>query len=194
MLALASGFAFWFSPFRNIETFKSLNFKSLNIETEDQRRISVPISDQSADTQETYTNPKYGFSFNYSKEFSASEFSEGEADVILIKDVTGDGFQISITPFDEPFDSAQGKSGPITKERILKDIPNMRIGNDKEISVGGETDSISSPQKALSFMSQDTSLETFEIWFVRGGNLYQISAFPSFSNKLEEIIKTWKFQ
>ncbi len=146
-----------------------------------------------------YENLKYGFSFNYSKEFSVSEFTEGEADIVLIKDVTGDGFQISITPFDEPFDSAQGKSGPITKERILKDIPNMRIGNDKEISVGGE--------KALSFISKDASLETLEIWLVRGGppaglptgkageagNLYQISAFPGFSRELNNILATWKF-
>ena len=126
---------------------------------------------------ETYTNPKYGFSFNYSKEFSASEFTDGEADIILVKDVTGDGFQISITPFDE--------SGPITKERILKDILDMSVGGGKEISVGGE--------KAFGFTNKDAAGETLEIWFVHNGNLYQISAFPSFSDKLEEIIKTWKF-
>ena len=62
----------------------------------------------------------------------------------------------------------------------------MRISNDKEISVGGE--------KAFSFTNKDAAAETFEIWFVRGGNLYQISAFPSFEKQMIEIIKTWKFQ
>lgn len=225
-VALAGGVAFWFFFSRDFKTFKSLNFKSLNIETlelfklfggradesaTDQRStpldqdLTGQVSEKSADMSETYTNPKYGFSFRYSKEFSVSEFTEGEVDIILTKDATGDGFQISIKPFDEPFNSAQdnsgplavsrsasssrprGSSNPITKERILKDIPNMVISNDKLITLSGAS--------ALSFKSKDDSVgETLEIWFVRGGNLYQISAFPSFGDKLEKIIKTWRFQ
>ena len=89
------------------------------------------------------------------------------------------GFQIFIAAFDEP--------GPITKERILKDIPDMVISNEKEILVGGE--------RALSFTSQDDlGNETQETWLVHSGNLYQISVFPSFEKELLEILKTWKFQ
>ena len=136
---------------------------------------------------QVYTNSKYGFSFNYPKDFSVSEFSDGadsanlpQTDVILVKDAAGkSAAQISVSPFDEP--------GPITKERILRDISDMPITGEKEISVGGE--------KALSFASRDASSgETLEIWFVHGGNLYQISAFINFGDKLEEIIKTWKFK
>lgn len=164
VIVLAGAAAFWF-------------FVPRGIETEGQRDIGVSISDQSADMSETYTNSKYGFSFSHPKELNISEFTEGKIDVILVKDETGDGFQIYITPFDE--------QGPITKERILKDIPDMQISNDKEIFIDGES--------ALSFKSKDTSLETFEIWFVYNGYLYQISSFASFRNKLEEIIKTWRF-
>lgn len=139
--------------------------------------LTGQVSDQSADTSETYTNSKYGFSFDYSKELSVSEFTEGKIDVILVKDETGDGFQIYITPFDE--------QGPITKERILKDIPDMRISNDKEILISG--------QKALSFISQDASLETLEIWFVHKGNLYQITAYTDMDATLKPIIQSWKF-
>lgn len=176
LTSAALGFKFLNFKSFNIETFKSLNFRSLN--PENQRQISIFISEKSEDMSETYTNHKYGFSFGYPKEFNISEFTEGEADVILAKDETGDGFQIFIKPFDEP--------GPITKKRILKDIPDIHISNDKEISVGGE--------KALSFTSQYVSLETLEIWFVHGGNLYQISSFPDSASKLEKIIKTWAFQ
>ena len=56
ILALACGFAFWFSPFRNIETFKSLNFPIGGESAEDQHDIGVPMGDQSADMSETYTN------------------------------------------------------------------------------------------------------------------------------------------
>lgn len=143
-----------------------------------------------------YANPKYGFSFSHSKELNVSEFSENNVDVIL----ASSGFQILISPFDE--------SEPITKARILKDIPDMAISDDKIISVGGE--------KALSFKSKGESGETLEIWFVHpvrskspeatadpladrtsngvNGYLYQISALPDSASKLENIIKTWKFQ
>lgn len=141
-----------------------------------------------------YTNPKYGFSFSHSKELNVSEFSEEGADVVLVKDATGDGFQIFITPFDELPRLRSGQAGPpavsssnpITKERILKDIPNMVISNDKIISVSGES--------ALSFKSKDESGETLEIWFIRGGNLYQITVLPDFEKQISQILGTWKFQ
>lgn len=162
VIVLAGSGAFWFFFYRDIKT-------------EGQRNISVPISDKSADMSEAYTNQKYGFSFSHPKEFSVSEFTESSVDVILVKDATSSGvFQISVSPFDEP--------GPVTKERILKDIPNMVITNDKIISVGGE--------KALSFKSKDESGETSEIWFIRGGNLYQITALPDFENKMDKILET----
>ncbi len=130
--------------------------------------------------QKTYKNIKYGFSFGYPKEFTISEFTESNADVVLISDAKASGiFQISVSPWDEP--------GPITKERILKDIPGMAIADDKIISVGGIS--------ALSFRNKDKSgSETFEVWFVRGGNLYQISALSSFEGELLKILETWKFQ
>lgn len=146
----------------------------------DQRQISAPVSEKSADMSETYTNPKYSFSFSHPKEFSVSEFIENGADIILLKDAAAGGvFQVLVSSFDEP--------EPITKARILKDIPNMAIANDKIISLGGE--------KALSFRSKDKSgSETFEIWFARNGNLYQISALPDFEEKLKEIVKKWTFK
>ena len=162
-LVLAGGAAYYFTKNRMIS-------ESLMPKIQEQ---TLPES------QEIYENGKYGFSFGYPKEIIVLEFTESNRDIILARDVTASGvFQISVSSFDE--------SGPITKERILKDISNMRISNDKEISVGGE--------KALSFISQDASLETFEIWFARSGNLYQISALSNFGGELDKILATWKFQ
>lgn len=161
VIALTGAGAFWF-------------FLSRDVETEGQRQISVPVSEKSADISETYTNSKYGFSFDHSKELNISEFTEDNVDVIL----ASSGFQILISPFDEP--------GPITKERILKDIPDMIITNDKIISVGGES--------ALSFRSKDESGETSEIWFVHNGYLYQITSLPDFGGKLQKILETMLFR
>ena len=152
---------------------------------------SATSTAESIEVQPQYKNDQYGFSFGYPEGFNISDFDDGGGKIILVKNVgssvsnisnisnnSEEGFQIFIAAFDEP--------APITKERILKDIPDMVISNEKEILVGGE--------RALSFTSQDDlGNETQETWLVHSGNLYQISVFPSFEKELLKIIKTWKF-
>ena len=148
----------------------------------------IPSSNSQAPSSE-YKNSQYGFSFGQPEGFNVSDFDEGDGKIILVKNVgssvsnnsnnSENGFQIFITAFDEP--------GPITKERILKDIPDMVISNEKEILVGGE--------RALSFTSKDElGGETREIWIARGGYLYQITGYKNFEKELLEIMGTWKFQ
>lgn len=154
-----------------------------------QAPTSEPLAAGEPLQQKIYENGKYSFSFGYPKELNISEFAEGGgADVILVQPSAPDqrtdqrqisGFQILISPFDEP--------GPITKKRILKDIPDMAIADDKIISVGGES--------ALSFKSKDESgSETLEIWFVHGGYLYQITSLPDFEKEMLKILETWNWK
>ena len=125
----------------------------------------APSSNNQAPSSE-YKNDQYGFSFGQPDGFNISDFEEGGGKVILVKNVGSsvsnnsnnyeNGFQIFIAAFDEP--------GPITKERILKDIPDMKIVGEQYIDVGGE--------RALNFTSQDDlGGETREIWMVHGGYL-----------------------
>ena len=144
---------------------------------------------QSAPLAARYENSQYGFSFGQPDGFNISDFEEGGGKVILVKNVGSsvsnnsnnyeNGFQIFIAAFDEP--------GPITKERILKDIPDMIINGEQYIDVGGE--------RALNFTSQDDlGGETREIWMVHGGFLYQVKGYKNFEEKMIEVLKTWKFQ
>ena len=148
----------------------------------------APSSNNQAPSSE-YKNDQYGFSFGQPDGFNISDFEEGGGKVILVKNVGSsvsnnsnnyeNGFQIFIAAFDEP--------GPITKERILKDIPDMKIVGEQYIDVGGE--------RALNFTSQDDlGGETREIWMVHGGYLYQIKGYKNFEEKMIEVLKTWKFQ
>ena len=148
----------------------------------------APSSNNQAPSSE-YKNDQYGFSFGQPDGFNISDFEEGGGKVILVKNVGSsvsnnsnnyeNGFQIFIAAFDEP--------GPITKERILKDIPDMKIVGEQYIDVGGE--------RALNFTSQDDlGGETREIWMVHGGFLYQVKGYKNFEEKMIEVLKTWKFQ
>jgi len=143
--------------------------------------------------QSEYISTKYGFSFNYPQDFTVAEFGEGEdGDTIMVqKQGSKDAFQIFISPFDEP--------GPLTKERVLEDLPDMVIKNPEQRV-------LKNGAKALIFFSEEPSLgEIREIWFiypvsgadsngVHNGYLYQISTYKELDSLVAKILETWKFQ
>ena len=132
---------------------------------------------------ETYNSNKFKFSFGYPKGFSVSSFADGGGETVLIKNAAkNNGFQIHIAPFDEPDTQNSG----LTKERILKDIPDMVINNAADITLEGK--------KALSFTSQDElAKETLNVWLVHGKYLYQITAYKNFEKDFKEILLSWQF-
>ena len=166
----------------------------------------------------TYRHPTLGFSFQYPKDFKVGLFPdgigetivvEGDANVAKVKPsqpsqdegLTFAGFQIYITPFDE--------SGPLTFERVKKEIPDLvlegpqtielRISESSKSPLDGERSDFTVP--ALVFFSRNESLgKTREVWFVypespvpNGNYLYQITAHASFDEELSKIMATWRF-
>jgi maltose-binding protein MalE len=129
-----------------------------------------------------YTDSQYKFSFEYPKDFTVTKFQEGEdGDTILVQEKESKkSFQIFISPFDEP--------GPLTKERVLEDLPDLIIKNPEQRVLKNGV-------PALIFFSEEASLgETREIWFVHNGFLYQISTYATLDNLVAKIMETWKFQ
>lgn len=123
-----------------------------------------------------YTNADYGFSFKYPNGFNVGFFKEGDGHMVLVQK-DNKSVQIFILPFDEP--------APISKARILKDLPNMVIKNEKSGTVVGE--------KAIAFSGEHESLgDTYEIWFVHNKNLYQVITKIETAQFLVDIMKTWK--
>ena len=124
-----------------------------------------------------YSHSEPDFSFNYPEGFGASGFEDGEGETILVQK-EGRGFQIYIT--------AIGEDLEITEEKINQDIPDLKIKNAKAVEIGGAT--------GLSFESEDGGLETKEIWFVKGQNLYQITSYPEFSDMTEGVAESWEWK
>ena len=89
------------------------------------------------------------------------------------------GFEVVVLPFDE--------TAPLTRERILQDVPDMVIKNEKTIRVGNI--------EALSFESTDESLgATAEIWFNHNGFIYEARTYLEFGKTMKEILGSWKFK
>ena len=85
--------------------------------------------------------------------------------------------QIYISPFDEDI--------VLTPERIKSDIPDIKMDNIGSTKVGG-TD-------AVSFAStNETGQKTSEIWFVKSGNLYQVSTLEANSQNMAQIMDSWR--
>ena len=162
-----------------------------------------------------YQNPDYGFSFEYPEGFNITEFEESDGYMILAQGVgEKNSFQIYITVYDEP--------GPLTTERIKKDLPKLVMENSQEIMLGGggATPVVTAPAgssgvdgggggvTAVVFFSKDesgastglgTSNKTREAWFAypedhsNGNNLFQVSSPAEFDAELSKIMATFKF-
>ncbi len=132
---------------------------------------------------ELYIHKNPVFSFKYPEGFkvvSTQNSAAKRGEIIVVEESEKKSFQVLITPFDEP--------NPITKARILRDVPDMLITEESNIIMVGGI-------KAFGFKSEDEAVgETYEIWFVAGGNLFQISAPFSFKESLMNILVTWTFQ
>ena len=130
------------------------------------------------------------FSFAYPEDTTATHFKEGdEGETILVREKDGNNnspankkkeFQIFISAFDE--------SSPLTKQRILKDVPDLKIENPQDLILNGNT-------PALMFFSDNPSIgSTREVWFVRNGELYQIATHAELDAWFAGIMSTWKFE
>lgn len=145
-----------------------------------EKQEEIKITNES--TGSLYESEKYSFSFKYPSNFSVDELSvkDGSGDIILVQEKSGEiGFQVFISQFDE--------TGSLTPERIKRDLPNITIENPQNVIL---SDGI----VALIFISSDPTIgETREVWFVKGGYLYQVSTFAYLDSWLAGVMSTWRF-
>lgn len=145
-----------------------------NDATKDSLNAQALIKDPSV-----YSHPS-GFSFQYPKSFRASAFSEGEGEIVLVQSTDGtSGFQIYVTPFTQ-------EDTHLTEKRLLEEIPDLVIEESQQINVAGGGE-------GLTFLSNNGSGKTREVWFIQKGYLFQVTAPLASQALLQEILKTWQF-
>ena len=133
-----------------------------------------------------YENTGYGFSLKMPADFTSAETTDpGGNDVITLQDQSGNGIQITVSPFDE--DTGQGYT--LTKERILKDVPDLTIRDEQPLPVGEH-------YQGIAFKSDNPAFggDSRDVWFVFRGNLYQISTYARLDDLLKAMFATWQFK
>ena len=143
---------------------------------------SLP-SDSNLPGWEGYAHPTLPFAFAHPKDLKPNAFEDGESEVVLLQGQDpNQEIQIIARPFDEP--------GPITVERIHRDIPKMVVDEPQTALVTDKK------IPALLFWSSGgASLgKTRELWFVSDGYLYQVTARAEMDDVLAKMMETWRFE
>lgn len=121
------------------------------------------------------------FELTYPESFRVADIpTDGGARIVIAEDISKEeeGLQIFITPYDEPLPNV---------ERIKLDLPDKLIRNPRPATLDGV--------EVLTFesrMVQDIG-DTFEVWAVYNGKLYQIVAYRSFAQGLQKILDSWQW-
>jgi hypothetical protein len=126
-----------------------------------------------------YRNDPYDFSVFVPPNLVVREYDEGGgAQTIVFEDETSaEGFQVFVLPYD-------GET--ITEERFLQDAPSGVMREPLDVLVGGV------PATAF-FGEQSLMGETREVWFIRGGLLFEVTTYKQLDAWLAEIMDTWRF-
>ena len=130
--------------------------------------------------QKEYANTANGFSLFYPTELAIREYSEAAAGhTISFESENGSkAFQIYIAPYTD---------SQITLARIKADTRNTASGDPQEIVLQNGT-------HALIFWSYGGPLGTMrELWFMHGGNLYEVTTYQELDTWLADIMRSWTF-
>jgi len=130
---------------------------------------------------EDYVSSRYGFRFRLPEGWRVTELEDRGGEMILARQAEGGGaFQIFITPYDEPVES-------FSVARVQRDLPDLVMTAPTTFAL--------SDGAGLTFVSEGPPFgESREIWFVRAGRLYQMSAYLSDEELLREVLQTWRFE
>jgi hypothetical protein len=126
-----------------------------------------------------YRNAAYHLSLFYPENLALKAYDEGggAATITFQNTTTAEGFQIFIVPY------AQSQ---ISRERFLQDEPSGAMENPLNVTIAGAP--------ATSFYGSNALLgETAEIWLMRGGYLYEVTAPKPEAAWLSQIMQTWQF-
>ena len=130
-----------------------------------------------------------GFSFYYPKTFKVGQFEEGDGDMVLLQSLQdsspyeggarGGYSALSVQIFTKDFNDP----GPITAERIQKELPDVKMVQSQTATLDGA--------QAVTFT--DTS-GLYNVWVIYNKKLFQISGYSQEKDFINQILNTWKWQ
>ena len=133
------------------------------------------------DFTETYADAAHGFSFKYPPTLRIHASQQDATAIIVARNAAKTiGFQIHIKPIG-------GTDRAITPTRIARDMPGLAIRGPQRLRIPGAG-------LALAFYATEQNFgESFQVWFIRQGRLYQLSSYAPHDALVRGVLATWTF-
>lgn len=136
-------------------------------------------ADSTGSPQAEYADPEYHFKLSYPSDLAVQVYPEddGARTVVFASETPGIGFQVYVTPYDK---------NHIDDAQFRKDMPSGVMKEPQDIRVDGVA--------AKLFTGHNDAMgDTREVWFIKGGYLYEVTTYKALDTWLGEIMSTWKF-
>jgi hypothetical protein len=129
--------------------------------------------------QAEYRNEQYRFALFYPQELAVKTYDEGNgaSTVTISNSDESQSFQIFIVPYDKT---------QVDQARFKMDEPSGVLGQPTNVVVGGA-------QAVMFFGNNAIMGDTREVWFVRGGYLFEVTTYKDLDAWLSQIMATWEF-
>jgi hypothetical protein len=126
-----------------------------------------------------YSNPQFHFSVDYPSNLQMHTYQEpGGGFTAAFQDPTDNvGFEVYVTPY---------SGTQITEDRFRIDEPSGVIDQRTTVTIDGVP--------ATAFYGSNTIMgDTREVWFIKGGLLYEVTTYKQLDTLLAQIMQTWTF-
>lgn len=126
-----------------------------------------------------YRNQQYHFSVYYPPNLQVHTYNEqGGAFTVALQDpTTNEGFEVYVTPY---------SGTQITEARFKLDEPSGVMDDPTNVIIDGV--------QATMFYGYNSIMgDTREVWFIKGGLLYEVATFKALDAWLAQIMQTWQF-
>jgi len=153
--------------------------------TEEITKENTEGSEQAATAPESendkfFTSSDKTFTLARWEGMRVNEVADSGGMLVVIESAKAEAAQVFSIQFDEP-------ESVFTEERLRRDIPDLKIEGLKKVRVDGAS--------ALAFYSDNPAFgsDSYEVWFVKSGMLYQISSSRAHKPVVDMVISAWKF-
>ena len=126
----------------------------------------------------TYVDPAHRFSVQLPGPITTKDYpaDDGSSDTVVLDDGSGGEVQITITPWDD-------SGSVLTKEAAERQYSSISDLDVEAIPVAG----------VFGLAFEDSKINESDVWFARGGYLYQLIARGDNTTMQSEAVAGWKF-
>jgi hypothetical protein len=141
--------------------------------------VATPTTQDARQGKRQYSNKAIHFSLSYPQNLQVQEYTEqGGGFTVTFQDLEADQeVQVFVTPYSD---------AQITDARFKLDEASGVKNNPTAVVIDGA--------KGIAFFSNNPTMDdTREVWFIKGGFLYEVTTYKELDAWLQNIMQTWKF-